>query len=103
MWVSLLYYFVGDSWPSQLKASLCHRRKEEAAAVEGQPLSQPGGRMLLPLEPVAIEPMHVNGEPILKNLNRTRNFVHAIRCTGQAVLLMSKGMNTGENLHFVHL
>lgn len=59
--------------------------------------------MLLSLEPVAREPMHVNGEPILKNLNPTRNFVHAIRSKGQAMLLMSKGMNTVETLHFVHL
>lgn len=93
-------YFVGDSWTSQLTASVCHQCEGGAAAVEGQPTSQSGGLVLLPLEEMARDPMHVNGELILQNLNTTKNFVHAIRSMGQAMLLVSKVMDVVEALHF---
>lgn len=97
----IIVLFCGDSWPFQLKASICYCREGGAAVVEDRPITQNGGHTLLPWEMMARHPMHANGEPILQNLNPTRNFVYAIRSTGQGMTLVSKGMDVVEALHFV--
>lgn len=96
MWISLLSYLETPGHISQKYLPIIDM-KEGPQCLRASPCLS----LRLLWEAVSKDPMHMNVEPILQNLNTTRSFFDAIRSVEQGVLLVGKSFNVVKNLGFV--